>query len=173
MIEEIKKEYSNVYGNMIKEKNLLRPTSLGYSGSASSDSVFELFKKIKLKKYKNFIDLGSGDGKVVLIASLFTKATGIEIDDELLKVSRKMKNKLKMKDASFIKGDFLDQDLSKFDVIFMNPDNPLYDIERKLRNEMKEDSKLIICGGLYRPLNMKLEKSYTAENVKFFVYSKG
>lgn len=171
MIETIKKEYMKLYGSLIGEKKLLRTTSLGYSGSASSDAVFGLFEKIKLGNFKSFADLGSGDGKVVLIASLFTKAVGIEIDDDLLKISRKMKTKMKLKNAEFIKGDFLDQDLSKYDILFINPDKPLYEIEKKLRNEMDENARLVMCGGLYKLMNMKLEKSYTVENVKFFVYA--
>lgn len=172
MIEKIKKEYTILYGNLIKDKKLLRTTSLGYSGSASSDAVFGLFEKMKLGQFRSFADLGSGDGKVVLIASLFTRSVGIEIDDELLKISRKMKSRLKLKNAEFIRGDFLDEgkDLSGYDVLFINPDNPFYEIEKKLRNEMKDGAILIVCGGLYKPLNMKLEKSYTVDNLKFFVY---
>jgi tRNA1(Val) A37 N6-methylase TrmN6 len=173
MIDKIKHEYTRLYGNLLKDKKLVRTTSLGYSGSAASDAVFGFFEKIKLDRFKSFADLGSGDGKIVLIASLFTKSVGIEIDDELLKISKKMKSKLKLKRAEFIKGDFLDDNisLSKYDVLFINPDNPFYEIEKKLRNEMSDKAILIVCGGLYKPLNMKLEKSYTVDNVKFFVYS--
>jgi len=172
LIERIKQEYTKRYGNLLKDKKLVRTTSLGYSGSAASDAVFGFFEKIKLGNFKSFADLGSGDGKIVLIASLFTNAVGIEIDDELLAISKKMKTKLKLKKAEFIKADFLDddQDISKYDVLFINPDNPMYEIEKKLRNEMGEKARLVVCGGIYAPMNMKLDKSYTVDNVKFFVY---
>ena len=60
--------------------------------------VYEAFKKIKLNKFKNFLDIGSGDGKVVMIASLFCKnAEGIEIDKSLHNKSVQIKNKFKIK----------------------------------------------------------------------------
>ena len=40
-------------------------------GPSGTQDIYDFFVKIKLERYKNFIDLGSGDGKVVLIASLF------------------------------------------------------------------------------------------------------
>ena len=43
----------------------MRDTEVGFWGTAACDDVFELFQKINLSKFKNFIDLGSGDGKVV------------------------------------------------------------------------------------------------------------
>ena len=47
-----------------------------------------------MKRFNRFIDLGSGDGKVALIASLFCRqAEGIEIDDELFGKSLEMKEK--------------------------------------------------------------------------------
>ena len=72
MLHKIKEEYGKLHDDLLKEKRLIRPTDLGYSGSASAEVVFEFFRRIKLDKYSSFLDLGSGDGKVVLVASLFT-----------------------------------------------------------------------------------------------------
>lgn len=166
---QLKKEYEKYQLNLIKKKKLMRQTSLGYYGSASADAVFSFFRKIGLAKKKSFIDLGSGDGKIVLIASLFTKATGIEIDRELINTSERMKNKLGIK-VDFIQGDYLDSDLSKYDILFLNPDNPLYELEKKLRKEMKKTARLVILGNLYRPLNMELEKNVIIEGTSFNIY---
>jgi len=171
MINKIIHEYSELYNNLIDHNRLVRPTELGYSGSASADAVHEFFKKIGLDKYKSFLDLGSGDGKIVLIASLFTKATGIEIDEELIKISEDMKSKLNLNNAEFFKKDFLLIDILGYDVIFINPDQPMYEIEKKLRNEMTAEQRLIVFGGLYKPLNMKLENEFKIDGVLFGIYS--
>lgn len=167
-IEKIKKEYDSYQLGLLLKGKFLRETSLGYYGSSPADAVFRFFKKIKLKG--SFIDLGSGDGKVTLIAALFTKAKGIEIDDELFNASEKIKNKLGI-NADFIKGDFLEHDLSKYDVLFLNPDQPFPELEKKLRKEMKKTAKLIVFGSLFKPLNMGLDKSFVIGGFRLFVYT--
>lgn len=174
MFNKIKQQYIKLYGELIADSRLARPTKLGYYGAASSDAVHGLFRKIHLEKYSSFIDLGSGDGKIVLIASLFTKAEGIEADSDLIKTGNRIRDRLKIskEKAGFIEGDYLDIDLSGYDIIFVNPDSPMYELEKKLRREMKDDALLIIAGNLYKPLNMKLENSFTIDNVWFWIYSK-
>jgi len=169
-LAEIKKEYENLHNEMLKKKELLRPTELGYYGSVSADDVFELFRKIRLNMEKSFVDLGSGDGKIVLIADLFTQATGIEVDESLIETSEKMKKKLKIDKAKFIKGDFLVHDISHYDIIFINPDQPMYEIEKKLRQEMKKEAKLVVYGSLYTPLNMKLLQKIEIKGSIFSVF---
>lgn len=168
--DAIKKEYESYYAELLLKHRLLRETSLGYYGASPADAVFNLFRKIGLEKKKNFIDLGSGDGKIVLIAALFTKAAGIEIDDELLEASEKIRKKLGIK-ADFIKGDYLDHDLSKYDILFLNPDNHFPELEKKLRKEMKKDARLVVFGRLYKPMNMKLEKSLVVDGQGFYIYT--
>ncbi|MBD3314046.1 hypothetical protein GF345_06390 [Candidatus Woesearchaeota archaeon] len=172
MFSRIKQEYIRLYGEFIADRKLARPTKVGYYGAASSDAAHDLFRKIKLDDFKSFADLGSGDGKIVLIASLFTKAAGIEIDQELIRTGEKIRDKLKIDKtkACFIEGDYLDIDLSGYDILFVNPDNPMYELEKKLRREMKKEARLIIAGKLYKPLNMKLENEYKVDGMQFGVY---
>jgi len=169
MFDKIKTEYAKLYEKLLEQNKLIRPTELGYSGAASAIAVHNFFKKIKLDKYNSFVDLGSGDGKVVMIASLFTNAVGIEVDDELIKTARKIAKKLKI-GADFIQTDFLEANVSEYDIIFINPDQPMYAVEKKLRNEMTPEQRLIVFGGLYKPMNMKLEKNLTVDGVWFGVY---
>ena len=116
------------------------------------------------------IDLGSGDGKVVLIASLFTKATGIEYDKELVKKSAEIRDKLGLK-CDFIRGDFLKHDLSKYDVIFINPDKGFHKgTEDKLLKELK--GKLIVYNFVFAPRFLKKGKTYWLEQVPVTVYTK-
>ena len=85
LFAQIKKEYDNFYRSLLRSGKLpMRSTSKGFWNAAISDEVYEAFKRIGLHKFKNFLDIGSGDGKVVLIASLFCEnAEGIEIDNFL------------------------------------------------------------------------------------------
>lgn len=166
---QLKKEYEKYQIQLLKKKRLMRETSLGYYGSASADAVFNFFREIGLGKKKSFVDLGSGDGKIALIAALFTKSAGIEIDKELVKDAERIRKKLGIK-ADFVLGDYLEYDLSKYDLLFLNPDNPLYWLEKKLRKEMKKSARLVVLGNLYRPLNMDLEKSVVIEGTSFNIY---
>ena len=90
----------------------LRETFNGFWGISVCEEVFELFKKLRLRYYNNFLDLGSGDGRVAAIASLFTNATGIESDKELYEKGLKIKNKLKL-DCDFINKNFYEGDYYK------------------------------------------------------------
>ena len=82
---EIKKEYDNFYRSLLRIGRLpMWSTEKGFWNASIAEEVYEVFKKIKLNQFKNFLDVGSGDGKVVFIASLFCKnADGIEIDQFL------------------------------------------------------------------------------------------
>jgi hypothetical protein len=167
---EINKEYESFYKNIILNGKIpVRDTAVGIWGVSISENVFELFKKINLQKYNNFLDLGSGDGKVVLIASLFTKSTGIEFDEELYKKSCEIKDKLKL-NAEFIQGDFLEQDLSKYDIIFINPDKGFHKgTEDKLLKELK--GKLLVYNFVFEPRFLKKGKKYWFNETPVTVYT--
>ena len=169
-VERIKQEYLKLHGEMIKKGELIRPTEKGYSGSASAETVHKFFTGLGLENYSSFLDLGSGDGKVVLVASLFTRAAGIEADEQLVCTAQKMRERLGLKNAGFTAGDFLEAGITGYGILFINPDQPLYDVEKKLRNEMAEEQRLAVFGGLYKPLNMTLEKEHDIDGVWFGVY---
>jgi hypothetical protein len=126
-----------------------KQTAKGFWASSVSCEVFDLFRTIRLQEFKHFADLGSGDGKVALIASLFTESTGIECDEELVQRSVQIKQASRAKNLRFIQGDFLEVDLSAYDILFIYPDNPLIRLEKKLLKEFRGD--LIVCGGIFLP----------------------
>jgi len=146
----------------------MKETSLGYWGISTADDVFHLFKDLRLERHKSFIDLGSGDGKVTLIASLFTQATGIECDEELIGHSRDMKKKLGLKKAEFIQGDFMAHDLSSYDFIFINPDKQMHALEPKLFRELH--GRLVVYGHLYHPSVLEKEAHFIAHTTPVTVY---
>ncbi len=170
---QIKSEYDKFYNRLLSQGRLpIKDTGVGYWGISVADDLFELFKRIKLDKHKNFLDLGSGDGKVVMIASLFTKATGIEADEELHNFAKEIKKKLKTMagKASLINENFYDHDISKYDVIFYNPDQNPEKISPKFSKELK--GKLIVYGPHFHPENLKKETSFFANTTQVTIYTK-
>jgi len=147
-------------------------TEKGFWGASITEHLYEFFKKINLQNYKNFLDLGSGDGKVVLIASLFgLKATGIEFDNDLIKKSKKIRDELKLK-ADFIQSDFLKHDISQYSVIFVNPDKGFErGLEDKLIKNMNPKAKLIVYNQIFLPRFLKKGKTYWFDQVPITIYT--
>lgn len=166
----IKKEYDNFDRNLLKEGKLpMWDTGAGFYSSAVLTEVFELFKKINLQDYRNFLDLGSGDGRVVLTASLFTKATGVEIDSGLVDSSLQIKRKLGL-NAGFIQANFDDYRISGHDIVFVNPDRPMHrGMEKKFLDELK--GKLIVYGPHFHPTLLKKHDDFNINGTYAAVYS--
>jgi len=156
---EIKKVYDDFQSFLLKQGKLLyRDTSVGIWGPSVKDELFNLFQKIGLSKYRSFIDLGSGDGRVVMIASLFTNATGIEFDPWLNKVSNHIKDKLShvadTKRTRFIEGDYNKHDIRHYDCVFISPDQPMHrGLEDKLFREV--NGTVVVYGPHFHPTNLK------------------
>ncbi|MBD3249132.1 methyltransferase domain-containing protein [Candidatus Woesearchaeota archaeon] len=151
--QQIKRRYERFY-RKFREKSQypVADTEKGIWGYADTDSLFQFFKDIHLEKYGSFVDIGSGDGKVVLIAALFgVKAVGIEYDKDLIDVSNDIKQELNL-DAEFIQGDYLEQNLSDYDIIFINPDKGFHlKVEEKLLKDMKDTTILYVYNELFQP----------------------
>ena len=145
-----------------------RQTEKGIWISSVASEVFDLFRTIRLEEFKHFADLGSGDGRVAIIASLFTKSTGIEFDEELVQRSIQIKERLEARNLRFMTGDFLEQDLSVYDILFIYPDNPIIRLELKLLKEFRGD--LIVCGGIYAPERLVKKRVVQINNAVFGVY---
>ena len=169
---QIKTEYDNFYRNLLSKGKLpMWSTEKGFWNASISDEVYAAFKKLNLEKYKNFLDIGSGDGKITLIASLFCKnAEGIEIDKFLHSKAVETRKKLDL-NALFHNKDFLAHDLSQYDVMFMAPDSSMSrSIEEKLLKEMK--GKLIHHGHHFHPKGLRKEKSVNINGNLFTLYKK-
>ncbi len=98
-----------------------------------------------------FLDLGSGDGRVVFLAAVLgADAAGIEYDKQMVKISRRAARALKgLIDpgrAKVIRGDFFESTWSGYDVIFFfdlssfEPER----VRRKLRRELDTGAHLIV-----------------------------
>ena len=173
IFNQIKKEYDDFYRELMRRGRLpMRSTKNGFWNAAIADEVYEAFKKIKLKSFKNFLDTGSGDGKVVLIASLFCKnAEGVEIDNFLHNKALQIQKKFRISNAKFHNKDFFEHDFSKYDILFLSPDTPLErGIENKLLKEMK--GKLIHYGHHFHPRFLKKEKSFLIDGNLVSIYAR-
>ena len=166
--KDIEKEYWKFEQELLRKGIAFKETEKGIWGSVSCDEILEIFKKINLNKYKNFLDLGSGDGRVVLIASLFTKATGIEYDRELHEKAEEIKKKLGI-NAELINGDYMDYDLGKYDIIFINPDKNFKEIEGKLMKEFR--GVLVVYNNIFLPRFLKKKRVLWVEQKPVYVYS--
>ena len=170
---QIKEGYDNFYRSLLNNGRLpMWSTAKGFWNASISDEIFEIFKKIDLGKFKNFLDIGSGDGKVVLIASMFCEnAEGIEIDSFLHSKAVEMKHLVGIGNAVFHNKNFFENDFSKYDVLFLSPDAPLErGIEAKLLKEMA--GKLIHYGHHFHPRFLKKEDSFLVNGTLVSLYSK-
>mgnify|MGYP001606618201 CR=1 FL=1 len=169
---QIKKEYDSFYRSLLQKGRLpMRSTSKGFWNASIADEAYEAFKKINLSRFKNFLDIGSGDGKVVLVASLFcNNAEGVEIDRFLHSMAIEKRNRLKIPNAIFHNKDFFGHDFSKHDLLFSAPDAPMErGLESKLLNEMK--GKLIHYGNHFQPRFLKKESGFMVNGTMVGLYS--
>jgi len=134
----------------------VRETEKGIFGASEIADVYEFFTTIELNKAKQFIDLGSGDGRVVCVASLFTKAIGLEFDEQLIKESKEHAEKVGCS-AEFIQVDYETYDYSETDIIFCYADHDFSEtFLEKLRQEFK--GTMYVYQGAFLP---KLPKGQT------------
>jgi|TARA_Y100000310_G_C20701315_1_gene830209 hypothetical protein len=173
LFAQIKKEYDDFYRSLLRKGKLpLWSTGKGFFGGVVADEIYEAFKRINLHKHKSFVDLGSGDGKVVLTAALFCKrAVGVEIDENLFNKSLEMQRKLYIPNAIFHNNDFYDHNISEFDIVFVYPDSPMHrGMEKKLLNELR--GKLLHYGYHFHPQNLEVEDKFLVNGNLFTVYTR-
>ncbi|MBI3035351.1 hypothetical protein HYY71_03435 [Candidatus Woesearchaeota archaeon] len=173
LFSQIKKEYDNFHRELLRKGKLpIWSTSKGFWNASISDEVYEAFKRIGLHKFKSFLDIGSGDGKVVLIASLFCEnAEGVEIDNFLHNKAIEMQGKFGIRNAVFHNKDFFEHDFSKYGVLFLAPDASLdRGLENKLLREM--NGKLVHYGHHFQPRFLKKEDAFLVNGTLISVYSK-
>ena len=110
------------------------------------------------------IDLGSGDGRIVISAArdYGCRSLGVEIDDVLIDHSMRKIQRLGLKDAEIVKADLYQFDLSNADVItlYLLPDT-LKTLKRKLLN-LKRGAR-IICHD-YKIPGLEPDEAYVVKS---------
>lgn len=150
VFRKIETAYQSLYQALKLDGGLpYRRTSLGMWATSSAEGVYRAFCHFQLDQYIHMADLGSGDGIVVLIGSLFTQATGYEIDELLHQQSIKLRNSLNLTKARFLCEDFLQANLDAYDLLYLYPDKPFYDLEERLRATWS--GRLLVNGPHFPP----------------------
>jgi hypothetical protein len=144
----------------------LGSTELGFWGTAHLDDVYELFERIDLAQEQHFLDLGSGDGRVVLVASLFAPATGIEFDAKLHAQALKATEVLQLS-AQFIQGDYTHYDLSKYSIWFTYADHNF----EWLQTKKQEMTKLYLYHDTFHPHFLHKGKITWIGQIPIFKYT--
>jgi len=113
-----------------------------------------LFLRPWIKSNAKVLDLGSGDGRVVLtLATLWkdVEIIGIEYNPALFQYSQKIKEKFNpelQKRVRFLKKDFLEEDFSLYDIIFYYYWGTWEEqkLVEKLNRQVKPNTLLILYG---------------------------
>ncbi len=92
-------------------------------------------------------DLGSGDGRIVVLAAqkYGAHAVGVEIDHQLIEISRTVAREGEVADlATFIEGDLFTTDLSKATVVTLWLSTSVnLRLEAKLKRELKPGARVV------------------------------
>jgi hypothetical protein len=167
---EIQTAYQTFYQRLkqVKERLPYRSTKSGMWATSSAKEVYRGFCHFELDQYSHMADLGSGDGIVVAIASLFTRATGYEIDQWLHEQSIELSNSLNLSKATFIQADFLRANLSAYDLLYLYPDKPFYHLEERLHTTWT--GRLLVNGPHFPPRQFKKLIESPASIGRFVLY---
>ncbi len=173
----INRKYDDFHRHLLKHGKLpQKDTGIGYWGVTPLPEAYELFRRMDLGNLGKFIDLGSGDGRIVLLASLFgIESHGIEFDPGLVNTSlviRRLLNLSSFSRTRIIEGDFMNHDISGFGVVFTSPDKPFHrdGLGEKISSELA--GKLIVHGWEFQPQNLTKEEEHVINGEKFCIYSK-
>jgi len=153
--KKVKATYQDFYQKLklLENRPPYRNTKSGMWATSAAEEVYHAFCHFELEQYSHMADLGSGDGIVVAIASLFTQATGYEIDEWLYQQSIKLVNSLNLSKAIFLQEDFLQARLGKYDLLYLYPDKPFYELEERLRTTWR--GRLLVKGPHFPPRQFK------------------
>jgi len=172
--KKLKEKYDSFQNHLLNNGKLLaKDTVIGYWGVTPLEEAFELFNVLNLQQYKNFMDLGCGDGRIVLLASLFgVEAHGIEFDRDLVHSSLLIKNSLPGFAGKILHDNFMDYGLEEYEIIYISPDKPFHrkGLELKLLREMQ--GRLVVHGWEFHPQQLKKEEEHVIGGEKFTVYTR-
>lgn len=110
------------------------------------------------------IDLGSGDGRIVIaFATKGVEMLGLELDEQLARKSREIIKNENLTHARIEEKDLWDVDLSLFDIICIYPmPDIMQDLEKKLAKETKPGARILTN---YYPL-----PTWSAKSTKYHIF---
>lgn len=195
-LEEIDQLFDNRDGFGINEidenkyKNKYAVSTYGELTGEGLLKIIEMCEKLDMNNLeeRNFVDLGSGTGRVVLNASIFfNKVFGVELSTKRHNIGsmilKENKNRLR-NNIHLVNGDMYNLDCSKMDVVYISSlcftDEMMERLKEKLGGELKNGSLIFtskemdIDGNenfvkLDNELNVKMTWS---DNSQLYIYKK-
>ncbi len=138
----------------------------------SKKRISEIFKKAKLKKGEVFIELGSGDGRLIIYAAkqYQVHAIGIEINPLLVFVSRLYASLAKVH-VTFKRENVLSTNLKQANVVylFLMP-NTISKLMIKFNAELKPNTQIISHGFKLPGWDKKLTNTLSGEPFSTYYY---
>ncbi len=128
------------------------PTIIPYTSSLP-ERIQTIFKLIKIKPMQKAVDLGSGDGRLLIaLAKKGAKAYGYEIREKYYRRSKQLVLQEGLQDKVFVyQRDFFKEDLRSFDLVFIyGIDSMMDDLAKKLIKELKPGT-IVISNGFKIP----------------------
>jgi len=113
---------------------------------SDKEKVKTIIRLAEIKPGEKVVDLGSGDGVLVIaLAKAGAEAHGYEINPLLVLIARKNISKARIGNKAFIHWkSFWNEDLSGFDVVVIYGINYIMGrLEKKLRGELKKDARVV------------------------------
>ncbi len=110
------------------------------------DKLKKIMKLANIKKGDKAVDLGSGDGRIVIaMAKKGAESHGFEINPILVFISRRNIKKAGLKGKAFIHWkSFWNKDLGEYDIIIMFQFHTIMKrLKKKLEKEVKKKAKII------------------------------
>jgi precorrin-6B methylase 2 len=131
-----------VYVIYLLSYSLIKGAPFAPLGKKRMEAMFEL---LNCEKGKKLVDLGSGDGRIVIAAVKYEiKAYGFEINPLIAFVSKIKIRKLKLKNAKVYIKDYWKIDLSDFDCVTLyGTPHIMGNLEKKLLKELKPGAKVV------------------------------
>ncbi len=167
--QRIKKAYQERDNALLTQGLLpMRSTDKGFWGVSNLDDVYAFFEKKQFPSTSTFLDLGSGDGRVVCVASLFVDAKGIEYDPELVAISQEMIGVLQSTGICE-QGDFFTIDFSLFDILYSYADQRWEPFKEKLFAELR--GELYLYHQTYQPDFLSKQKITWINQIPIFCYT--
>jgi 16S rRNA A1518/A1519 N6-dimethyltransferase RsmA/KsgA/DIM1 with predicted DNA glycosylase/AP lyase activity len=118
-----------------------------FFGSTRQPVVEGMLRLAKVTPADVVYDLGSGDGRIVVIAAqkFGARAVGVELDRKLLALSREIAAASGVADrATFIEGDFFKADISAATVVTLYLSASVnLDLEPKLKQELRTGTRIV------------------------------
>lgn len=131
---------------------------------SDNESAEQILQVVSRYKPKHILDMGSGDGKlVILLAKNGYKVDGIELNPRLVLKSRKSINKFGLsKKATIFWGDFWKKDVSDYDLIVLYAIKHIMPrLEKKLKSELHSGAKIVSNYFVFPSLKPKKRLSRT------------